>query len=232
MALPRGFNTQGFPVVNGILYAGPVAAAPLNSTTAVLLGGATYTGDWEDWSAYNEIRMQSLSDVASAVGGVHIDWSMNGAAQHATEAAGTALAATLYDSGPVPRRMRFGRIRYVNGVGAQATFLLSTQLFFSPTDCRTREYLDNGNIPPLTLLAANTYTGAWTTWGPYDKLNLVGSIDQAGTLFIDQSRNGGATTAVTEQWAGAIGEAFAFPTARAVGCNTYRLRFKIGRAHV
>jgi hypothetical protein len=228
MALPLGFNTQGFPVVNGILYAGPVAASPENSTAVTLAGGATYTGLFEDWSAYNEIRVQSLSNVASAVGGVHIDWSMNGITQHATEAAGSALAGVLYDSGPVPRRMRFGRVRYVNGAGAQATFLLSTQLFFSPTDCRTREYLDNGNVPPLALLAAATYTGAWTTWGPYDKLNLVGSIDQAGTLFIDQSRDGGATTAVTEQWLGAIGEAFAFPTARAVGCNVYRLRFTAG----
>jgi hypothetical protein len=87
---------------------------------------------------------------------------------------------------------------------------------------------DANNTPPVALVAGVTYTGTWTRWEGCNKLDLVGSIDQAGTLYIDQSRNGGATTATTEQWAGAIGETFAFPTARGVGCNAYRLRFLAG----
>jgi hypothetical protein len=225
MALPLPFDPQGFPVVNGIMFPGLVQPSVNSSSIANLLGGATFGGNWEDWGAYSEIRVQSFSDVASAVGGILIQWSLGGGVVHATEAPGTALANTLYDSGPIPRRMQYGRVLYTNGVGAQASFRLMTQLFFSPTDSRTREYLDGANVPPLALLAAATYTGGTTAWGPYNKLNLVGAIDQAGTLYIDQSRDNGATWPVIEQWAGAIGETFAFPTARAVGCNTYRLRF-------
>lgn len=228
MALPLPFDPQGLPVVNGIVFPGLIQPSVNSSSIVPLLGGATFGGQWEDWGGYSEIRVQSFSDVASAVGGIHIEWSLGGGVVHAAEAVGTALANTLYDSGPIPRRMQYGRVRYVNGAGAQTTFRLMTQLFFSPTDSRTREYLDGANVPPLALLAAQTYTGGTTAWGPYNKLNLVGSIDQAGTLFIDQSRDGGATWPVIEQWAGAIGEAFAFPTARAVGATSYRLRFTAG----
>jgi hypothetical protein len=90
--------------------------------------------------------------------------------------------------------------------------------------------LDSTNVPPLALLAGATYPGAAKLWGSTNKLEIVGSIDQAGTLFVDQSRDGGATwpAALTEQWLGAIGEAFAFSTARALGANAYRLRFTAG----
>lgn len=125
-------NPSGLPPVEALLYAGWLRHNYANSAATDLLAiGATYTGSWEDVSGYCEFRLLTLSDVASAANGVHIDWSMNGIAQHATEVAGTAAAGVLYDSGIIAFHMPYVRIRYVNGAAAQASFLL--RMLCSPT---------------------------------------------------------------------------------------------------
>lgn len=95
-----------------------------------LAGGGVYLSPWIDVSAYPELRLRSLSDVASAAGGVVMQWSYDGVNPIAPAAiTAAALAGVLYDSGVIPRLYNFARISYGNGVGAQTTFRYALEGF-------------------------------------------------------------------------------------------------------
>jgi len=95
----------------------------LSRTIVNLAPGGAFATPWLDVSNYDPVRVCSLSNVASAVGGVVMEWSMDGVTVHAAEAPGSALAGVLYDSTNIARRMPFLRVTYTNGAVVQATFL-------------------------------------------------------------------------------------------------------------
>lgn len=105
-----------------------------NTSTTLLLAGATFAGGWVDTEAVgNETSMISISvksDVASATDGIVLEWS------HAGAAADIALNATYAPSSLgtfyATRRMRYYRTKYVNGGTNQATFLLVVDKYALP----------------------------------------------------------------------------------------------------
>lgn len=105
------------PTLEVVACAGPV------DRTLVPLGiGLAYTSAWLDVADYEQLRLRSLANQASAAGGVQLDWSLDGATVATSEVLGTALAATFYDSGFIPRRCNWVRVYYINGAAAQGTF--------------------------------------------------------------------------------------------------------------
>ena len=128
-------NTSGPQPVEALFFAGYSKGNYANSRPADLLGVAgVFHGPWEDVSGYCEFRLLSWCTRASAVGGVLIEWSMDGATIRATEVAGTALAGVLYDSGVIAYHMPFVRISYTNGGVAMAPGdVFQLRLLFSPT---------------------------------------------------------------------------------------------------
>lgn len=130
-------NTSALPPVEALFYAGWLKGNYRDSPTAgaahLLAANAAYVGAWEDVSGYCEFRLLSYAlGNGSAVGGVLIQWSMDGTNIDATEAAATALVGVVYDSGIIAYHMPFVRVRYTNGaVNAQTQFKL--RMVVSPT---------------------------------------------------------------------------------------------------
>jgi hypothetical protein len=92
---------------------------------AVLGIGGIYLSRWADVSAYPELRLRSLSDVASAAGGVVMQWSLDGiipAPGIPAAITAAALAGVIYDSGVIVRAYNYARIGYTNGAAVQAAF--------------------------------------------------------------------------------------------------------------
>jgi len=89
-----------------------------------LLGiGGVYISPWVDVSAYPELRLRSLSDVASAAGGVVMQWSYDNVNPIAPAAITAAAAANvIYDSGIIARAYNYARIGYANGANVQTAF--------------------------------------------------------------------------------------------------------------
>lgn len=96
----------------------------LNSTTATLLAGATFTGTWEDVVGFANIAISLYSDVDSATDGLKIEFSNDGVTVHSDD--------VFTISGGTGKQYTFGvispyvRIRYVNGASNQTTFNLAT----------------------------------------------------------------------------------------------------------
>jgi hypothetical protein len=128
-------NPSGLPPTESLFYAGWLKGNYREQTVATggLLGiGGVYTGAWEDVSGYCEFRLVTYSDVGSAVGGVLIQWSYDGVAVHATEAAATAVGLAVYDSGIIAYHYPYIRISYTNGAAAQAASF-QMRVIVSPT---------------------------------------------------------------------------------------------------
>lgn len=101
----------------------------VQESTAALGANGVFTGPWHDALRNVNVGARSLADV---VGTLNIDESPDaagvGAVQVATAAA-AAIGAGLPNTGKFLARivearicMRYWRVRYVNGAGAQASF--------------------------------------------------------------------------------------------------------------
>jgi len=97
-----------------------------NSTETPLSGGASWTGDSENILAYNGICVFVTADVASAVGGLEIQYSSDDSTWYTAESY-TVLAGAEKWFTP-PAFGKFFRVKYTNGAGAQSTFVLTTVL--------------------------------------------------------------------------------------------------------
>jgi len=103
-----------------------------NSTTSTLTGGATYTGTWEDVSAYASVAVSIYADVDSGSGGMTFQFSSDGSN------ADDVYSFTLDASASADRRFQFPvtaqyfRVVYTNGAGAQSAFRLQTILHYQP----------------------------------------------------------------------------------------------------
>lgn len=110
---------------HGGLSPSPGFVSAANSTTAPLGGGATYTGTWEDISAWGLIVINGAADVA---GTLYADFSDDGATgldtYRAVQLSGGATGAwgihTLVKVG------RYFRVRVVNGASAQSSMTVTT----------------------------------------------------------------------------------------------------------
>lgn len=117
--------------INGKTVKGIVNAA--NSTAVALGVGGIFAGlTWMDVSGFASIIVESLSDQASAAGGVVIQWSPNGVDTDGTSILGSALAATFF-SQEIAVRAPYARVVYTNGGVIQASFRLTTTLKVNQT---------------------------------------------------------------------------------------------------
>lgn len=90
---------------------------------------------------------------------------------------------------------------------------------------------DAGNSHAGAIAAGATSASAWKAWGGNHSMDCVGSCDAAGTLVVEQSRDGAnAYAGNTESWAAAAGATWAFPTGKAPGATHYRAYFTDGGA--
>lgn len=104
-------------------FANNGAVSIVNSTTALLSGGATFTGTGER-NAYAQVGVMCKADVA---GTLYFDFSNDGVTWHSTyPVSGFACAANVSEFHTAVKLGRYFRARYVNGSAAQATFTLVT----------------------------------------------------------------------------------------------------------
>ena len=117
-ALPTGANTIGRVIMTGDIV------STSNSTTSTLFASQTFTGGSEDLFEFGAVTVMAYSDVGSAVGGLKVQFSEDGAnwdyEEIATVQAGVGRALVFRPHG------KYFRVQYVNGGSGQSTFRLNT----------------------------------------------------------------------------------------------------------
>jgi len=98
-----------------------------NSTTTPLSAGAVFTGTAQNILAYNAFALFVTSDVASADGGLEIQYSRNGVDDWRTAESYTVNAGAEKWFTP-PAFGAYYRVRYTNGGSDQTSFELTTVL--------------------------------------------------------------------------------------------------------
>ena len=98
-----------------------------NSTTTALGGGATFTGDVEDVSNYSAVTVRVFCDVVSAVNGLSLESSQDGATNWRNEDVGArALAPGVVHSFSRVINTQFFRLVFENGSAAQSVLEIET----------------------------------------------------------------------------------------------------------
>lgn len=97
-----------------------------NSSTAVLAGGAVFTGTADDCLAYSEVRITVIASHASATDGLSIQQSSDSTNWDITDT--YTIAATTGKTYVIPRQARYMRVVYTNGATLQTSFRLQTIL--------------------------------------------------------------------------------------------------------
>lgn len=100
---------------------------PGNTTTTLLAGAEEWEGDWRDVAAYAGITQYVLTDVA---GTLVIEFSDDGLT--ADRISNVPIQANVPFTSLYSPRLRYFRMRYVNGAAPQTSFILSTLLGNSP----------------------------------------------------------------------------------------------------
>ena len=95
----------------------------VNSSTATLLAGATFTGTWEEAYLYPSVVMACKSDQA---GTLYIDFSPDGTNSDSTLS--FTVAADINEVHRITVTRKYYRVRYTNGVVNQGYFRLQTSL--------------------------------------------------------------------------------------------------------
>lgn len=97
-----------------------------NSTTAVLAGGAVFTGTSDEALIYNEIRISVIASHASATDGLSIQQSIDNTNWDVTDT--YTIPAATAKTYSVPRQARYFRVVYTNGATLQTSFRMQTIL--------------------------------------------------------------------------------------------------------
>lgn len=100
-----------------------------NSSSALLLANATFTGTWKDITAYPSVIFSLFSDVAGHADGLKIQFSSDGVNVDTTvQRYYTADAVGAAQTYKVPKFAKYMRVVYRNGAAGQGTFRLQTIL--------------------------------------------------------------------------------------------------------
>lgn len=139
-----GTAVSGSPIGTGVIfnnggtYTFVSAANPLpvssttsvvstnNSSTATLLSGATFTGTSDDCLGFSEVRINVISDQASATNGLSVQQSSNNSNWDITDV--YTIAAATGKVFVIARQARYIRVVYTNGGTNQGSFRLQTIL--------------------------------------------------------------------------------------------------------
>ena len=151
-----------------------------NTTTALLLANATFTGGWQDCLNYQEVNVSIISDQNSATNGLVFQWSADASTIGDIDAFSyyAASGGTPYTPNPA---FRYFRIVYTNGTTNQTTFSLQSILRRSMTggsfhriDSTLKDDADArlGITIPKLKTAANTYVSQTATTAGNAKISL------------------------------------------------------------
>lgn len=171
-----------------------------NSTSAVLAGGAVFTGTGEDVLNYNEIRITVIASHASASDGLSIQQSSDNTNWDVTDV--YSIPATTGKTYSVPRQARYFRIVYTNGATLQTSFRLQTILNRLGARVSSQRASD-GYTNETDLEQQQSFLMNWNgaTW---DRLKgNTGGIFAQGTMTTNQT-TGTVTTGSIVVTAGTI----------------------------
>lgn len=178
-----------------------------NSSATPLTGGATFTGVFEDVSAFSEVVVSVFADQVSGTLGLTMQGSSDGVNVDSSDAYN--IPASTNKTFKIGPGWQFFRLVYTNGATPQAAFRLQTNYKSSRTrpssirmmDARTVENdfeenaaylaLFNGltwdrQRTPLVFVTLNAVaiTGETTIWTPAagKKFRLMGYVLETGTI--------------------------------------------------
>jgi hypothetical protein len=163
---------------NGFLDAG-------NSSTTPLGIGGVFTGTAFDITKYAAINVNVKSDVASAAGGVKVEFSPDGTNwDHSHQTTYTAATGVGY---VFNAEYRFARIVYTNGASAQTVFRLQT--IFKTTLVTSSLYTlsQSVNSNMFAVLGRNIIAGE-TTGGGGGYVNV--KVNPSGALTVEADVTG------------------------------------------
>ena len=191
-------------------------------TTTVLGANATYTGNGKDAGSpglRNRLRVMILHTAGNTPGHLVIEQSTDNSTFRETHRI-PIPSDSQYRIFNFPILLRYVRIRFINGATAQTAFFIASALVTIDSS------MDKGKIlnfleTTTALGASATYTGNTLNLGSnpyYSKVRFLVFADQAGTLYLDQSRDG-STWRTTN--------------AQAVSANTsYTLEYNISAQYI
>lgn len=162
-------NTQSVYIANAAPSGNVVSI--LNSSTATLTSGSTYTGTAEDVSNFSEMRISVKSNVASGTDGLSIQQSPDGTNWDITDV--YTIAASTGSTFTVPRQARWFRVVYTNGGTNQASFRLQSILNRTATAPSSQRPAD-GQTNETDLEQQQSFLMGYngTTW---DRIRTVGT---------------------------------------------------------
>jgi len=140
---PFIIDTNGNIFSQGTIF--PMVST-LNSSTATLGNGATFTGTAEDITYYAEVRVSVFADQASATDGLKMEQSIDGVNWDLSDS--YTIPANTSKSFGVGCVQRYFRLVYVNGSVAQGAFRLQVTFHSSltkPSSIRTQDARSNEN---------------------------------------------------------------------------------------
>ena len=199
-------SDQGAIPVSGTVtvdFTGTVDAG--NSSTAVLTGGATFTGTGADVLDIAAIGIQVFASHASATDGLSLQWSQDNT--NWDETLVFTISAALAQSYMVGPRARYFRVVYTNGATLQTSFRLQTILH--PTVARhgqIRLASEPDGQQDATLVKAVISGKTTAGGGAYVdvKVNPSGTLEVAGVVAQ------GVGAAATSAWAARLSDGAAF----------------------
>jgi len=142
-----------------------------NSTTTPLLADAVYTGEAENILAYNGIALFVTSDVASATGGIEIQYSKDGTTNWRTAESYTLVAGAEKWFTP-PTFGAYFRVVFTNGGTDQTSFELTSTLRKMPFKWSSHNIEDPITDQDDATLSKAVITGKKAD-GDYDNVSLT-----------------------------------------------------------
>ena len=165
-----GTITANIGTTNGLALDASVAALHTrvadanNGSVATLAAGATFTGTATDVTMYESVQVGVISDVASAVNGLQLQFS-------ADNVNWDFVASTSYPGGsvgitvPSGAREKWFRVVYTNGSTNQSSFRLTTKLTPGVAEVTKRFLSQPPTDSQLALLVNAVLTGKVTASG-------------------------------------------------------------------
>jgi len=141
-----------------------------NSTSTPLSAAGVWTGTSEDILAYNGISVFVTSDVASAVGGIEIQYSSDEVTWYTAESYTLVAGAEKWFTPPAFGK--FFRVKFTNGAADQTTFTLTTTLRKMPFKWSSHNIEDPITDQDDATLTKAVITGKKAS-GDYDNVSLT-----------------------------------------------------------
>ncbi len=141
----------------------PSVVSTANSSTAVLAGGALFTGTSEDVSNFAAIQINVIASHASATDGLSVQQSSNGTNwDHLDVYTIAATTGKTFSFQPVGQ---FFRIVYTNGATLQTSFRLQTVFHYFPVKASSQRPSD-AYSNETDMEQSWSFTSMWngTTW--------------------------------------------------------------------